>query len=211
MVGQMNTGRRLPFGAVAAGLALLAVAGGSALLWTRGGGAGVPAPLAGSGIGGPFTLVDQDGRTVSDRDFAGRYRLIYFGYTFCPDVCPTDLARNAAALRAFAAADAGRAARVAPIFITIDPARDTPGVLRQYVSNFPPRLIALTGSPAAIEQTERAYKVFAAKQETKGASGYLMSHTDLTYLMGPNGEPIAFFTGTDTAAKLAADFARYVR
>ena len=195
---------------VAVLLALVLVAGGAVWLVRRAPQVSA-GPLAGSGIGGPFALVDQDGRAVTDRSFAGRYRLIYFGYTFCPDVCPTDLARNAAALKAFAASDPGRAARVQPIFITVDPARDTPAILKTYVANFPPRLIGLTGTQSQVTQAAGAYKVYASRQDTPGQAGYLMSHTDITYLMGPNGDPIAFFTGADTPAKVAADLARYVR
>ena len=107
-------------------------------------------PLKGATMGGPFTLTDQNGRRVSDRDFAGKYRLVYFGYTFCPDVCPVDLQVIGAGLRRFEASDPARAARVQPIFITVDPARDTPAVLRQYVAAFHPRLIGLTGSAEEI-------------------------------------------------------------
>lgn len=215
MDGNVNARRRMAFAPVAAGFAVLVlvlVLAAAVALWLHS--RTVPAeagPLAGSGIGGPFALVDQDGRAVTDRSFTGRYRLMYFGYTFCPDVCPTDLARNAAALRAFAATDPDRAARVQPIFVTVDPARDTPRVLKAYVANFPPRLIGLTGPTQAVASAGKAYKVFATRQDTPGASGYLMSHTDITYLMGPGGEPIAFFATGDTPAKVDADLARYVR
>lgn len=210
MHGNVNTKRRMAFGpfvAVLLGLIVIVAIGYRLLRTAPEYSAG---PLSGSGIGGPFALVDQDGRTVTDESFAGRYRLIYFGYTFCPDVCPTDLSRNAAALRAFTATDADRAARVQPIFVTVDPARDTPAILKAYVANFPPRLTGLTGSAQAIASAGRAYKVFATRQDVPGASGYLISHTDITYLMGPNGDPITFFASTDTAAKVAADLARYV-
>ncbi len=207
----MNTGRAgVPRRAlVAAVLALVLIAGGA---WWAARTARAPeGPLAGSGLGGPFALVDEEGRVRTDRDFAGKYRLIYFGYTFCPDVCPTDLARNARALRDFAAVDAGRAARVQPIFITIDPERDTVPVMRAYVANFPPRLIGLTGSVDAVRRAGAAWKVYAVKREGTGASGYLMDHTALTYLMGPGGEPIAFFTGEQGSADVTAGLERYVR
>src|SRR5688572_16838717 len=100
--------------------------------------AGATAPLEGASMGGPFTLTDQNGRRVSDSQFAGKYRLVYFGFTFCPDVCPTDLQAIGAGLRQFEQSDPARAARVQPIFITVDPARDTPEVLRRYVANFHP-------------------------------------------------------------------------
>jgi len=206
----VNAKRRMAFGRSVAVLLGLIVIVAVAYRLLRNGPEYSAGPLSGSGIGGPFALVDQDGHAVTDRSFVGRYRLMYFGYTFCPDVCPTDLARNAAALRAFTAVDADRAARVQPIFVTVDPARDTPATLRTYVANFPPRLIGLTGSPAAVASAGKAYKVFATKQDTPGAAGYLMSHTDITYLMGPNGDPMAFFASSDTAAKVAVDLERYV-
>jgi len=206
----MNTGARRSRSAplIAAALALFVIAGGA--LWLAHGRAAPGAgPLAGSGIGGPFALVDQDGRARTGRDFAGTYRLIYFGYTFCPDVCPTDLARNA---RALAALGPDLAARVQPIFITIDPERDTPAVLKAYVSNFPPRLIGLTGSPDAVRRAATAWKVYAVRRtEEAGAAGYLMDHTALTYLMGPDGAPIAFYTSDQSPAQVATELTRYVR
>src|SRR3954453_15476897 len=123
---------------------LLALAGCS--------GGGATPPLAGASMGGHFTLTDQNGHRVSDRDFAGKYRLIYFGYTFCPDVCPVDMQVIGAGLRRFEAQDSARAARGQPIFISVHPARDTPAVLRQFVAAFNPRMIGLTGSEAEIAQ-----------------------------------------------------------
>src|SRR5690349_22991539 len=108
-------------------------------------------------VGGPFQLTDQAGKRVSDKDFRGRYMLIYFGYSFCPDVCPTTLAVMAQALEKLG----GRAARVAPIFITIDPERDTPKVLDDYMKAFGPSFVGLTGSPAEIEGVEKKYRVYA--------------------------------------------------
>src|SRR3954465_14430480 len=112
--------------------------------------ASAPPPLEGVHMGGPFTLTDQNGHRVSDRDFAGKYRLIYFGYTFCPDVCPVDMQVIGAGLRQLEAGGPGAPPGLQPIFITVDPARDTPAVLRQFVSAFHPRLIGLTGSEAEI-------------------------------------------------------------
>ncbi len=209
MVGQMNTGfsGRRAMRVAAALIALLLI--GGAALWAAHRSSRPEGPLAGSGIGGPFALVDQDGHAVTDRDFTGRYRLIYFGYTFCPDVCPTDLARNAAALRAL---DADTAAKVQPIFITVDPQRDTPPILKQYVANFPPRLIGLTGPADAVRRAGAAYRVYASKRtEGAGAAGYLMDHTAITYLMGPSGAPIAFFTSDQAPAQVTEALARYVR
>ncbi len=122
------------------------------------------APLAGASMGGPYTLTDQNGRRVSDTAFAGKYRLVYFGYTFCPDVCPTDMQMVGAGLRQFERADAVRAARVVPIFITVDPERDTPDVLRHFVAAFHPRMIGLTGSPAEIDRVAHEYRAFYQHQ-----------------------------------------------
>lgn len=199
-------------------LRLLALLGGglalvialAVVLGPRGGRAPT-GPLAGAAIGGAFALVNQDGKPVRDTDLTGRYRLMYFGYTFCPDVCPVSLARNAAALRAFYKVNEERAARVQPLFVTVDPERDTPAVLRAFVANFPPRLVGLTGSPAAVRAATAKWKVYAAKEPTPGRAGYLMAHSDVTYLMGPLGQPIAFFPGQDTPETVARALDRYVR
>lgn len=148
--------------------------------------------LAGASLGGPFTLTDQNGNSVREADFAGRYRLIYFGYGFCPDVCPTDLALLGRGLKAFEAADATRAARVAPIFITIDPQRDTPATLKPFVAAFHPRLVGLTGTPDQIAAVAKAYGVYARRMDTGDPENYLMDHSAMVYLYGPDGKPIGF-------------------
>jgi len=168
-------------------------------------------PLEGATMGGPFTLTDQSGRRVSERDFAGKYRLVYFGFTFCPDVCPTDLATIAAGLRRFEASDPGRAARVQPIFITVDPARDTPDVLRRYVANFHPRLIGLTGSEAEIADVARRYRIFYERGEPNAAGGYTVNHSEIIVLYGPEGEPIAPVPHDRGAEAVAAELERWVR
>lgn len=209
----MNSQRRIPFGALVAVLLALCLAAGAAL-WSIGippaGTATGGAPLAGAPIGGPFELVDQDGRTVTDKDFAGRYRLIYFGYTYCPDVCPVDVQKMAQGLRAFEAKDAARAAKVQPIFVTVDPARDTPAVVKEFVAAFHPRLVGLTGSEAQVDGAMKAYRIYAQKQGAEGAADYLMDHSTMIYLMGPNGEPISFFGRDASPDKIAADLATYV-
>ncbi len=148
--------------------------------------------LAGSDLGGAFTLIDQNGTTVRESDFAGRWRLIYFGYAFCPDVCPTDLALLGRGLKAFEAAEPDLAAKVSPIFITIDPARDTPSVLKPFVTAFHPRLVGLTGTPEQIAAATKAYGVYAKRMETSDADYYLMDHSAMVYLFGPDGRAIAF-------------------
>lgn len=168
-------------------------------------------PLAGAEIGGPFTLTNQDGRTVTDRDFAGRYRIMYFGYTFCPDICPTDMQVVGAALTRLDKSDPGLAKRIVPIFVTIDPARDTPAALKQFVAAFHPRMIGLTGSPAAIDRVTKEFAVFYQKGETTAGGGYLMQHSSQTYLMDPAGKPIALLPTDQGAAAVAAEIERWAR
>jgi len=168
-------------------------------------------PLQGATMGGSFTLTDQTGRRVSDSAFAGKYRLVYFGYTFCPDVCPTDMATLGAGLRGFEASDPARAARVQPIFITVDPARDTPAVLRQFVSQFHPRFIGLTGSDEEIAQVARAYRIFHERGAPGAVDGYLVNHSQMAVLYGPQGEPIAIVPHDQGAAGVAAELERRVR
>ncbi|MBO9714756.1 SCO family protein [Sphingomonas sp.] len=151
-------------------------------------------PLAGAKVGGPFALTDKDGRTVRDSDFAGKYRLVYFGYTFCPDACPTDMAKLGQALKKLDKSDPALSAKLVPIFITVDPERDTPKVVGEFTANFHPRMIGLTGSLDAIKQVAREYSVYFAKQPPAPGGGYLVDHSRVIYLMGPKGEPIAPIT-----------------
>ena len=147
-------------------------------------------------IGGPFTLVDQTGKTVNNSDLQGRLLLIFFGYTFCPDVCPTSLTAMAEALDLLGA----RADDITPVFITVDPERDTPEQLAMYVEYFHPRLVGLTGSPEQVAKAAKAYRVYYAKAGEDGvdADDYLMDHTSITYLMDRDGTfRLHFSHGTD--------------
>ncbi len=166
-------------------------------------------PLAGAAIGGPFSLVDQKGATVTDADLKGKYALIYFGYTYCPDVCPTDMARLGQALTQFEGKDAARARKVQPVFVTIDPERDTPAIVGEFVANFHPRFIGLTGSPEAIAATLKAYRVFATREGD--GPDYLMNHSANAYLFSPKGEPMVLIGSDQDAAAIAADLDRWVR
>ncbi|MGK6354194.1 SCO family protein [Sphingomonas sp. DT-207] len=156
------------------------------------GGAAAPEqpPLAGAKIGGPFALTDQDGRTVRDTDFAGRYRIVYFGYTYCPDVCPTDMAKIGQAMKLLDKEAPRTSAKVVPIFVTVDPERDTPAAVKEFVANFHPRVVGLTGSPQAIADVAKRYAVYFKKQPAGPSGGYLVDHLAVAFLMGPNGEPI---------------------
>jgi protein SCO1/2 len=168
-------------------------------------------PLAGAGIGGPFTLTDQNGRTVSDKDFAGRYRIVYFGYTHCPDVCPTDLATIGQALKLFEKQDPARAAKVQPLFVTVDPARDTPAALKEYLRAFHPRLIGLTGSAAQVADAEKKFVVYAAKGDVQPGGGYAMDHSRQIVLQGPKGEPLALLKDDEGPQAMAAELAKWVK
>jgi len=139
-------------------------------------------------VGGPFRLTGQDGKSVTDQDFRGRYMLIYFGYSFCPDVCPTTLSVMAQALEKIG----GRSRQVAPIFITIDPERDTPKVLDDYMKAFGPSFVGLTGSVDDIKAVEKKYRVYAVKKPLEGGN-YGMDHSSVIYLMGPDGKLVSFY------------------
>lgn len=151
--------------------------------------ASVVSPPATVTVGGPFTLTDTEGRQVTDRTYRGKWMLVYFGYTFCPDVCPTELQAVANALDALGP----EADRIAPLFITIDPARDTQKAMADYVKLFSPRLIGLTGSEADIAKVAREYRVYYAKVQPKNQGDYLMDHSSFLYLMGPDGRFRAIF------------------
>jgi protein SCO1/2 len=156
-------------------------------------------------IGGPFSLIDHTGKRVTEKDFRGRHLLVFFGFTFCPDVCPAGLQVIAAALDRLGP----KAERVTPLFITVDPERDTPERLAQYVQSFHPRLVGLTGTPAEIQAAAAAYRVFhkIVKHE-KSATEYTMEHTSVIYLMDPAGEFVAHFTHATPVDTIAATLAR---
>jgi protein SCO1/2 len=157
-----------------------------------------------STIGGSFTLTDQDGKTVTDADFKGKPMLVFFGYTHCPDVCPTTLFEVSEVLRALGG-DAGKAQA---LFITIDPERDTSQVMKDYLSSFDPHLRGLTGNVDAIMATEKAYRVYAKK--VPGENGeYTMDHTALVYLMDKEGRFVAPFNLKRTPAEAAADLRKF--
>jgi len=187
---------------LSAALALAIAALGAALfltpwgrsLWSKDGETAIGQAL----IGGPFHLIDQNGKPRTDADFRGQYMLVYFGYTSCPDVCPTTLQAITNAMGKLGA----DAAKVTPIFITVDPQRDTPDVLKAYASNFDPRLVALTGSAAEIAAAAKAYRVYYAK--VGSGADYSMDHSSIVYLMGPDGKYLGHFGMDATAADIAA-------
>jgi protein SCO1/2 len=168
-------------------------------------------PLEGARIGGPFTLTDQNGRTVTDRSFAGKYRIMYFGYTFCPDVCPTDVQSISAGLKLAERDAPDKAAKVAPVFVTVDPARDTVPVLKQFVSAFHPRLVGLTGDETAIAAIKKAYAVYAAKGAATPGGGYLVDHSRTAYLMDPDGKPLVLVPQDEGPQAVADTIEKWVQ
>jgi len=157
-------------------------------------------------VGGPFELIDGDGRTRTDQEFRGRHMLIYFGFTYCPDVCPTELQNMTNALDQLGDA----AAAIQPIFISIDPERDTPEVVGAYVDHFHPSMIGLTGSPEAVAAAAKAYRVYYRRADDPNASDYLMDHSSIVYLMRPDGKFLTHFSYGTTAEEMAATIRRYL-
>ncbi len=167
-------------------------------------------PLEGAAIGGPFTLADKDGKEVRWEQFAGKYRAVYFGYTFCPDVCPLDVQALMQGYARFEKDQPALAAKLQPIFITIDPARDTRAAVGEYAAAFSPKLIGLTGTQAQVDQAAKAFAVYYARGKETGG-GYLMDHSRIAYLMGPDGAPIAMLPVDKGGAAVAAELAKWVK
>ena len=159
-----------------------------------------------SGIGGPFALVDGNGKPVTQASYAGEPLLVFFGYTHCPDVCPTTLDAISQTFKAL-----GPDKRVQALFITLDPGRDTPAAMKDYVSSFDPRIVGLTGSQAAIDQVAHEYRVYAKKVPT-GDGDYSVDHTGVVYLMDAAGDFVESFNpDLDDPAKAAQTLATYVK
>jgi len=182
-------------------LALIAAAAIGGFLWLK----GDQVPQLGRNvitgqiaIGGPYALTDQDGKPRTSTDFGGKYQLIYFGYTFCPDVCPTTLALMAAALDRLGADKD----RIVPVFITIDPERDTPAAIKTYVAAFGPQFVGLTGTPDQIAKVEKEFRVYAKKGPVENGT-YAMDHSSVMYLMDPDGKLVSFYDEVTTPENLA--------
>ncbi len=169
-----------------------------------------PAPLIMSGkalIGGPFALTDHNGKRVTEKDFLGKLSLIYFGYTFCPDICPAELQVMAAAIDELGA----KKKMVTPVFITIDPERDTVEQMNSYVSNFHEQLIGLTGTPDEIKAATSAYRIYYKKvSDDPSSTEYLMDHSSIVYLMSPKGEYLTHFSYGTGVEKMAKGIAKYL-
>ena len=180
--------------------ALLLLAGG--YLRALGG----PGAHRGAAIGGPFELTAATGQTVTERSFAGRYRLIYFGYSACRDICPITLDEVGRAMDALG----DRAASIQPLFITVDPEHDTPEALRSYLSAFTPRLVGLTGTPRQIRRVQQEYRLASSIHPNGTGAGYTVDHGSVLYLMSPDGRYVAPIRADKTGAEMAADIARHL-
>jgi protein SCO1/2 len=187
---------------IATAFAASLVVGLLLMFWVMGGAGKVVQPAA---IGGPFQLTNQDGKTVTDRDLKGKPTLIFFGYTHCPDVCPTALFEMSEVLRAL-----GKDAdKVNAYFISVDPERDTQAAMKDYLSSFDPHLVGLSGDPAEIARVLTSYRVYTRKVPT-GDGDYTMDHTALIYLMDRDGRFVSPFNLKRTPEEAAADLKRYL-
>jgi protein SCO1/2 len=194
---------------ILAGFLIGALGGASALIFTSGAQTPKVETTGTALIGGPFTLVDQNGKTVTDRDFRGKYMLIFFGFTHCPDICPAELQVMSAALDALGP----KARDVVPIFVTLDPGRDTPEAVGAYVKNFGKTFVGLTGSPTAIANAANAYRVAYQKFEYKdkdGNYGYSIDHSALVYLMDKDGKYLVHFAYGTPATQMTETMRRYL-
>lgn len=184
-------------------LLALALAAGAALLLLR------PSQpegnLTGATVGGPFTLTDETGRTVTSESFKGQWRLIYFGFTYCPDICPTDTAKLAAGLKLFEEKHPKEAATLQPLFITVDPERDTPAALAEFTNSFHPRLLGLTGTREQIDAALKAFRIYAQKVPGTTPDSYTYDHLAVFYLMDPDGRPVQFVAGQGATPQSIAD------
>ncbi len=157
-------------------------------------------------IGGPFKLTEHTGRRVTEEDFKGRFTLVYFGYTFCPDVCPAELQVISAALDELGK----KGEKVTPVFITIDPERDTVEQMKEYVGNFHKSLVGLTGSPEEVRAAAKAYRIYYARAKDDTSTEYLMDHASIVYLMSPKGEYLTHFAYGTGVEKMVKGIAKYL-
>lgn len=167
-------------------------------------------PMAGLNIGGPFSLTNHLGEDVTEKDFAGQYKLIYFGFTYCPAICPTELQKISRVVSAFEKNHAEAAKTIQPLFITIDPERDRVPVMKEYVRLFHPRLVGLTGTVPQIDFVKKSYRIFAAKVEDETMNDYTMDHSSFIYLMGPENDLVAMYRMSDTADDIYNDVEKQI-
>ena len=158
-------------------------------------------------LGGPFALTDQNHMLRTEKDFRGKYILVFFGYTYCPDVCPTTLAVMAAALDKMGS----RSEKVVPIFITVDPKRDTPDKIKSYLASFGPHFVGLTGEPADIASVAKEYRVYYKEHPAENGGEYTVDHSGVVYLMDPNGQFVANYSLETSPDTMAADLLKRLR
>lgn len=163
--------------------------------------------MAGVNLGGPFTLTDHHGETVTQADYDGHYKFIYFGFTYCPAICPTELQKMTQVLGNL---DEEISSQIQPLFITVDPERDTVEVMREYVSLFHPRFIGLTGSNEQIEAVKKSYKIFATKVQDEDMNDYTVDHSSFIYLMSPNNKPLSIYRMKDDAVYIESDVRKII-
>ncbi len=168
---------------------------------------GQQAVIGNAAIGGPFTLVDQHGNNVTDEALKEQFALIYFGFTYCPDICPTALLTMTQAIEGLGTLGD----RVLPVFITVDPQRDTPEVMKSYASNFHPRFLALTGTLEQTDAAAKAYKIFYKLHNEEDKENYVVDHTGYIYLMAPDGNYLTHFSHDDSAEAMMAILTKYIR
>ena len=161
-------------------------------------GAGGAAKIAGLELGGPFSLTDHTGKEVTEKDYDGQYKLIYFGFTYCPAICPTELQKISRVMSGLEKNHPEAAKKFQPLFITIDPERDRVPVMREYVSLFHPKLVGLTGTQPQIDFVAKAYRIFATKVQDENMSEYTMDHSTFIYLMGPDNRLLGLYRMKDT-------------
>src|ERR1700724_1856257 len=196
--GTAANSRRFVLAAVLLGGLVIMGVGALLTLAYRDNPRGAAGTMLASAIGGPFRLTDQNGKTVTDADLKGKWSLVYFGYTHCPDACPTALNDISIALE-----DLGtKRDAVRPVFITVDPERDTPDALKAYVTSFDAPILALTGTPEQVAQAAKGYRVYYAKHPESGGE-YSMDHSSVIYVMDPQGRFTASFTHESTPEQIS--------
>lgn len=169
-------------------------------------------PLAGASIGGDVALIDETGKEVSFGDYEGKYRMVYFGYAYCPDICPYDVQRMAKGYEDFKAENPELSDKIVPMFITVDPARDTPEVVAEFTAAFSSDMIGFTGTQEQIAEAAKAFGVFYTKGEDNedNPGSYLMDHSRAAFLMAPNGDPIALLPVEESAAGVTQELQKWV-
>ncbi|TRD10897.1 SCO family protein [Erythrobacter insulae] len=167
-------------------------------------------PLAGATIGGEFELTGSTGETVRWSDFDGQYRIVYFGFAYCPDICPNDMSQLARGLKKVGESSSAIAAKIQPMFISIDPERDTPEVVGEFVAAFSDDFIGLTGTPEQVKAAADTFRVYYERGEDLNNGQYLMNHSNIAYLFGPSGEPLATLPTDQGADAVAAEIEKWV-